>query len=64
MENMGETSKNGGGNGIPQDLLGGDEEEDGSVASVENQLLKEMTVYEVNDKKSFFHEVYMVITFS
>ncbi|CAL5212962.1 unnamed protein product [Lathyrus oleraceus] len=46
MENMGETSKNGGGNGIPQDLLGGDEEEDGSVASVENQLLKEMTVYE------------------
>lgn len=56
MENMGDTSKNGGGNGIPQELLGGDEEEDGSVASVENQLLKEMTVYEVNEIEFFFNE--------
>ncbi|XP_012567905.1 anaphase-promoting complex subunit 2-like [Cicer arietinum] len=46
MENMAETSKNGGGNGNTQELLGGDEEEERSVASVENQLRKEMTVYE------------------
>ncbi|KAK2434637.1 anaphase-promoting complex subunit [Trifolium repens] len=46
MENMAETSKNGGGSGNTQELLGGDEEEDRSVASVENQLRKEMTVYE------------------
>ncbi|XP_014494749.1 anaphase-promoting complex subunit 2 [Vigna radiata var. radiata] len=45
VENMAETSKNGASAGT-QDLLGGDEEEDRSVASVENQLLKEMTVYE------------------
>lgn len=48
MENMAETSKNGGSSGNPQELLGGDEEEDRSVASVENQLRKEMTVYEVH----------------
>ncbi|XP_024638273.1 anaphase-promoting complex subunit 2 isoform X2 [Medicago truncatula] len=46
MENMAETSRNGGGSGNAQELLGGDEEEDRSVASVENQLRKEMTVYE------------------
>ncbi|QCD98503.1 anaphase-promoting complex subunit 2 [Vigna unguiculata] len=45
VENMAETSKNGASAGT-QELLGGDEEEDRSVASVENQLLKEMTVYE------------------
>lgn len=49
MENMAETSKNGGGNGNTQELLGGDEEEERSVASVENQLRKEMTVYEVHE---------------
>lgn len=50
VENMAETSKNGASAGT-QDLLGGDEEEDRSVASVENQLLKEMTVYEVSGIK-------------
>jgi len=47
---MAETSKNGASAGT-QELLGGDEEEDRSVASVENQLLKEMTVYEVSGIK-------------
>ncbi|KAL2333269.1 hypothetical protein Fmac_014482 [Flemingia macrophylla] len=46
VENMVETSKNGGNTGGTQELLGGDEEEERSVASVENQLRKEMTVYE------------------
>lgn len=50
VENMAETSKNGATTG-PQELLGGDEEEDRSVASVENQLRKEMTVYEVRGIK-------------
>jgi anaphase-promoting complex subunit 2 len=53
MENMAETSRNGGGSGNAQELLGGDEEEDRSVASVENQLRKEMTVYEVYEIKLF-----------
>ncbi|KAI4314137.1 hypothetical protein L6164_027073 [Bauhinia variegata] len=46
MENMVDPGKNGGSNGSPQELLGGDEEEERSVASVEDQLRKEMTVYE------------------
>ncbi|RDX79028.1 Anaphase-promoting complex subunit 2, partial [Mucuna pruriens] len=46
VENMVETNKNGGSTGCTQELLGGDEEEERSVASVENQLRKEMTVYE------------------
>ncbi|KAK4263480.1 hypothetical protein QN277_028879 [Acacia crassicarpa] len=46
MEKMADTSKNGGSGGGSQELLGGDEEEERSVASVENQLRKEMTVYE------------------
>ncbi|KAL9332535.1 hypothetical protein ACSQ67_002145 [Phaseolus vulgaris] len=46
VENMAETSKNGASTTGTQELLGGDEEEDRSVASVENQLRKEMTVYE------------------
>ncbi|XP_027336585.1 anaphase-promoting complex subunit 2 isoform X1 [Abrus precatorius] len=46
VENMVETNKNGGSTGSTQELLGGDEEEERSVASVENQLRKEMTVYE------------------
>lgn len=53
MENMPETSRNGGGSGNAQELLGGDDEEDRSVASVENQLRKEMTVYEVHEIKLF-----------
>lgn len=44
---MADTSKNGGSGGDSQELLGGDEEEERSVASVEDQLRKEMTVYEV-----------------
>jgi len=50
VENMAETSKNGASTTGTQELLGGDEEEDRSVASVENQLRKEMTVYEVCGK--------------
>lgn len=46
---MVDTNKNGGNGGSSQELLGGDEEEERSVASVENQLRKEMTVYEVCD---------------
>lgn len=53
MESMVETSKNGGSSGSTQELLGGDEEEERSVASVENQLRKEMTVYEVHEIKFF-----------
>ncbi|KAG4403172.1 hypothetical protein GLYMA_01G051001v4 [Glycine max] len=44
---MAETSKNGASTGCAQELLGGEEEEEKSVVSVENQLRKEMTVYEV-----------------
>ncbi|PNX61141.1 anaphase-promoting complex subunit 2-like protein, partial [Trifolium pratense] len=43
---MAETSKNGGGSGNAQELLGDDVLEDRSGASVENQLRMEMTVYE------------------
>lgn len=46
VEKMADTSKNGGSSGSSQELLGVDEEEGRSVASVENQLRKEMTVYE------------------
>ncbi|KAJ7953843.1 Anaphase promoting complex subunit 2 [Quillaja saponaria] len=46
VEGMIDTSKNGGHNGSSQELLVGDEEEERSVASVEDQLRKEMTVYE------------------
>jgi len=48
---MAETSKNGASTGCAQELLGGEEEEERSVASVENQLRKEMTVYEVCEIK-------------
>ena len=51
MESMAETSKNGGNSSSTQELLGGDEEEERSVASLENQLRKEMTVYEVCEAK-------------
>ncbi|RHN44694.1 putative cullin, winged helix-turn-helix DNA-binding domain, anaphase-promoting complex subunit 2 [Medicago truncatula] len=46
MENMAQTSKNGGGSGIAHELLADNEEEDRLGASVENQLRKEMAVYE------------------
>ncbi|KAG5068130.1 hypothetical protein JHK85_000507 [Glycine max] len=46
VQNMAETSKNGASTGCAQELLGGEEEEEKSVVSVENQLRKEMTVYE------------------
>jgi len=53
VENMAETSKNGGGSDNAQELLGEDEVEDRSGASVENQLWMEMTVYEVYEIKFF-----------
>ncbi|KAG5059473.1 hypothetical protein JHK87_000502 [Glycine soja] len=46
VQNMAETSKNGASTGCAQELLGGEEEEEKFVVSVENQLRKEMTVYE------------------
>ncbi|KAK2381619.1 anaphase-promoting complex subunit [Trifolium repens] len=46
VENMAETSKNEGGSGNAQELLGDEEVEDRSGASVENQLRMEMTMYE------------------
>lgn len=46
MEGMVDTGKNGGNNGSIEDLVVGDEEGESSVASVEDQLCKEMTVYE------------------
>lgn len=51
MESMVETKK-GDSSGSTQELLGGgDEEEDRAVASIENQLRKEMTIYEVHEIK-------------
>lgn len=51
MESMVETKK-GDSSGITQELLGGgDEEEDRAVASIENQLRKEMSIYEVHEIK-------------
>ena len=49
MEGMVETSKNGGNGGSCEEILAGDEEGERSIASVEDQLRKEMTVYEVCD---------------
>lgn len=46
---MVDTSKNGGNSGNCEELLAGDEEPERSVASIEDQLRKEMTVYEVCD---------------
>ena len=53
LENMAETSKNGGGSGNAHELLADNEEEDRPGASVENQLRKEMAVYEVYEIKFF-----------
>jgi anaphase-promoting complex subunit 2 len=55
VENMAETSKNEGGSGNAQELLGDEEVEDRSGASVENQLRMEMTMYEVYDIKFFIN---------
>lgn len=49
MEGMVESSKNGLNSGSCEELLVGDEEGETSVASIEGQLRKEMTVYEVYD---------------
>ncbi|CAB4261743.1 unnamed protein product [Prunus armeniaca] len=46
MEGMVDSGKNGGTNGSIEDLIVADEEGESSVASVEDQLRKEMTVYE------------------
>lgn len=47
MEGMIDTGKNTANDGNCEDLIVGDEEGESSVASVEDQLRKEMTVYEV-----------------
>lgn len=44
---MVDAGKNGGNSGNGEELLVGDEEGERSVASVEDQIRKEMTVYEV-----------------
>lgn len=49
MDGMIETSKNSGNSGSSEDLVAGDEEGERSVVSAEDQLRKEMTVYEVSD---------------
>ncbi|KAF8399507.1 hypothetical protein HHK36_015374 [Tetracentron sinense] len=46
VDGMVDTSRNGVNNGSCEELLAGDEEGERSVASVEEQLLKEMTIYE------------------
>lgn len=47
VEGTVDTSKNSGNTGNCEELLAGEEEAERSVASVEDQLRKEMTVYEV-----------------
>lgn len=44
---MVDSSKNGDNTGSCEELLGGDEDGERSVASVEDQIRNEMTVYEV-----------------
>ncbi|KAK7824022.1 anaphase-promoting complex subunit 2 [Quercus suber] len=46
MEGMVETNKNGGNSGSCEEILVGDDEGERSVASVEDQIRKEMTIYE------------------
>ncbi|XP_022946536.1 anaphase-promoting complex subunit 2 [Cucurbita moschata] len=46
VENMIDTSKNVSNNGNNEDLMVGEDEGEGSVASVEDQIRKEMTIYE------------------
>lgn len=47
VEGMVDSSKNGDNTGSCEELLGGDEDGERSVASVEDQIRNEMTVYEV-----------------
>lgn len=49
---MAEGGKAGVGSGSSEELLAGDEDGERSVASVEDQLRKEMTVYEVGMTKN------------
>lgn len=49
VESTTDSSKNVTNNGNNEDLMVGEDEGDGSVASVEDQLRKEMTVYEVRN---------------
>jgi anaphase-promoting complex subunit 2 len=49
VEGIVDASKNSGNTGSCEELLGGDEEGERSVASVEDQIRKEMTIYEVCD---------------
>lgn len=52
VDGMVETSKNGVNSANCEELLMGDDEGEKSVASVEDQLHKEMTVYEVLDVRN------------
>lgn len=47
VDEMADTNRNGANSGSCEELLVADEEGERSVASVEEQLLKEMTIYEV-----------------
>lgn len=47
VEGTADASKNGSDGASCEELLAGDEEGEGTVASVEDQLRKEMTIYEV-----------------
>lgn len=49
---MVDASKSSGNGGSCEELLGGDEEGERAVASVEDQIRKEMTIYEVCDMLS------------
>ena len=49
MEGIVDAGKNSGSTGSCEELLGGDEEGERSLASVEDQIRKEMTIYEVCD---------------
>lgn len=51
---MAESGKAGVSSGSSEELLVGDEDGDRSVASVEDQLRKEMTVYEVHVMENWF----------
>lgn len=54
VETINDTGKSGTIDGGCEELLAGDEDGEQSVASVEDQLRKEMTVYEVYHLSSFF----------
>lgn len=51
---MVDSSKNAGNSGVCEELLVGDDEGERSVASAEDQLRNEMTVYEVTDDEILF----------